>query len=116
MQAIYSRLEAALVLTLLNFRELLVAIDQCLNVLVCVITMRTGYSDETLSAHCWRSYRDGRIWGRLFMPMIDWLFSWQKLNPVFKDEAGNPITGHCRRAYEKEKARDYLPPEYRSKA
>lgn len=50
------------------------------------------------------------------MPMIDWLFSWQKLDPVFKDEAGNPITGHCRRAYEKEKARDYLPPEYRNKA
>jgi hypothetical protein len=48
-----------------------------MNVLVCTLTWRVGYSDETLSAHCWRSYRDGRVWGRWFMPPIDWLFSWQ---------------------------------------
>ena len=105
---------AKLRIVLLNGRELLVAIDQALNVIVCTITLQTGYSDETLSAHCWRSYRDGKVWGRLFMPPIDWLFSWQKADPQFKDEAGNVITGHCRRAYCKEKARDYLPPEYRS--
>lgn len=98
---------------LLNLRELLVALDQALNVLVCLIGGRVGYSDETMSAHLWRCYRDGLFWGRVCMPPVDWLFSWQKLVPEFLDENDQPITGHCRRAYEKEKARDYLPPEYR---
>lgn len=32
-----------------------------------------------------------------------------------KDEAGVPIKGRCRRrAFEKELAREYLPPEYRN--
>jgi hypothetical protein len=113
MQTIYTRLKAALVLTLLNLREFLIAVDQGLNVVVCILTMRRAWSDETLSAHCWRSYKEGKLWGRFLMPPIDWLFSRQAVDPSIKDEAGQPIKGHCRRAYEKEKARDYLPPEYR---
>ena len=96
-----------------NLRELAIAFDQMINVCIGILTMRQAWSDETMSAHCWRSYRDGRIWGKWFMPPIDWAFSWQKQTEEFKDEKGALITGHCRRAYCKEKARDYLPPEYR---
>jgi hypothetical protein len=103
-------------LFLRNLREFLVALDQALNVIVCMLTWQQAFSDETLSAHCWRSYRDGKIWGRILMPPIDLLFSWQKADPQFKDEKGNVITGHCRRAYCKEKARLYMPVEYREGA
>ena len=96
-----------------NLREFLVALDQACNVLVCLLTLRRGWSDETLSAHCWRSYRDGKFFGLLLMPPIDWLFAWQKADPQYTDEAGNVITSHCRRSWCKEKARAYLPPDYR---
>jgi hypothetical protein len=85
-----------------------------LNVLVGILTLQQAYSDETLSAHCWRSFRDGKIWGRMFMPPIDLMFSWQHPNPEVTDDKGNPAVGHCHRAYLKEKQRDYLPPEYRT--
>lgn len=100
-------------LTLLNLREILVALDQLANVLLCTIGLQRAWSDETLSAHCWRAYRDGKPWGRIFMPPIDLLFSWQAVDPSIKDENGVPIKGHCQRAFGKERARDYLPPEYR---
>lgn len=107
-------MKAALLLSMRNLREVLISIDQLLNVLLSLLTFRPAWSDETLSAHCWRSYRDGLVFGRLLMPPIDWLFSWQSRDEVFLDENGAPITGHCRRAYLKEKARDYMPPEYRT--
>jgi hypothetical protein len=88
-----------------NVREFLVAFDQMANVLVSMLTFRRGYSDETLSAHAFRSYRDGKVWGRIFLPIIDFLFSWQKQEPG--------VSGHCHGAYLKEKARAYLPAEYR---
>lgn len=96
-----------------NLRELAVSFDQFVNVFLATLTGRVGSSDETLSAHCWRSYRDGRIWGHLFMPPIDWMFSWQTPDPKYLDELSKPVTGHCRRAYLKEKARAYLPADYR---
>ena len=46
------------------------------------------------------------------MPPIDFMFSWQKPDAAYADKNG-PVTGHCYRAYLKEKARSYLPPEYR---
>jgi len=104
-----------LALLLHNGRELLVAIDQAANVIVSTLTLRRGYSDETLSAHAWRSYRAKKVWGRVFLPLIDLLFAWQKPDPQYRDESGQPITSHCRRAYEKERARQYLPPEYRER-
>jgi hypothetical protein len=106
-------IRAKFLLTLANLREILIAIDQLGNVLLCTLTMEQSWSDETLSAHTWRMYRDGKPWGRIFMPPIDWMFSWQSQEEVFLDENGQPITGHCRRAYMKERARDYLPVEYR---
>jgi hypothetical protein len=99
---------------LLNLRELLIAVDQCFNVLVCLIGFQRGYSDESLSAHAWRAYRDGKPWGLLLMPPIDLLFFWQKPDPSYVDERGKPVEGHCRRAFLKERDRAYLPPEYRT--
>jgi hypothetical protein len=104
--------KALILLLLRNFRELLIALDQVLNVVVTTLTLQPAYAGETLSAHCWRAYRDGKVWGLLLMPAIDLLFSWQAADPRFKDPQGLPLKGHCRRAYEKEKAREYLPPEY----
>lgn len=95
-----------------NAVQFAVALDQALNVIVGTLTGRQAYCDESLSAHCWRSYRDGKVWGKLFMPPIDLLFSWQKPDPEITED-GVPIEGHCRRAYMKEKMRRYMPPEYR---
>lgn len=106
-------MRAALALALLNLREILIAIDQLLNVLLCTVGFRRGWSDETLSAHAWRAAKEGRPWGRVFLPVIDWLFSWQKPDPAFKEHDGTVITSHCHRAFLKERERDYLPPIYR---
>lgn len=77
--------------------ELFLSIDQLLNVL-CL-----GFADETLSARSWRAYRDNKVFGKIFKPLIDGLFFWQNTNGL----------GHCRQAYEREKVKFYLPPEYR---
>lgn len=71
-----------------------VAFDQFVNALC------GGSCDESISAHAYRLHRDGKPWGFL-RPVIDWLFSWQKAEG-----------GHCQRAYERERARFYLPGEY----
>lgn len=63
------------------------------------------WADETLSCRCYRTWRDGKPMGRLMMPVIDLLFSWQKL-PV-------GAIGHCHGAYLKEKTRYNAPPEIR---
>jgi hypothetical protein len=96
-----------------NAIQFAIALDQALNVVIGTLTGRVAYSDESMSAHCWRSYRDGKVWGKLLMPPIDWLFSWQKADPTITDATGEPIKGHCQRAYRKELERRYLPPEYR---
>lgn len=83
-----------------------IAIDQFLN------AVSTGWADETLSARCGRNYLKGRRLARLFKPVLDLLFAWQKSDPTIKDENG-PIVSHCIRAYHKEKLRRQLPPEYR---
>lgn len=77
--------------------ELFLAIDQLANVIL------LGSADETLSARSWRADRDGLIFGRIFRPLIDAIFFWQ-------DTGG---LGHCQQAYEREKIKWYLPPEYR---
>lgn len=48
-----------------------IALDQVLNAL------RGGSPDETLSAAAWRTEQKGRLFGRLFRPLIDLLFFWQ---------------------------------------
>lgn len=79
--------------------QLLIAIDQLLNVLVTPF-QRSAWADETLSARAYRADRDGKVFGRVFRPMIDWLFFWQQ--------------AHCYQAYERERLRMQIAPEYRN--
>jgi hypothetical protein len=71
--------------------EVAIALDQLANAIL------GGYSDETISARCWR-LRAARPYSWL-QPLIDRLFFWQ--------------VDHCRSAYESERRRSQLPPEYR---
>ena len=75
------------------FWNLLIAIDQLLNVLVC-----NGEPDETMSSAAFRMHRDGRPAGFL-KPLIDTLF--------FFDP------NHCQESYFAEKRRQQLAPEFR---
>lgn len=76
------------------FRHLFVAFDQLLNA-IC-----NGWPDETISAHMYRLHRDGKPWGVLMRP-INVLFWWQ--GPE-----------HCKRAYDYERDRTQIAPEYRT--
>ena len=81
--------------------QLFIAVDQLLNALIPPIDGTVSYADETLSARSYRAHRDGKILGKLFMPLIDLLFFWQG-------------PGHCKNAYIKEFERKNYPEEYRS--
>jgi hypothetical protein len=108
--------------------QFLLWLDQGLNVLLglkaIVMALATGkeqaecYADETLSAHAYRSYRAKKLWGRLFMPPIDFVFAlWQKPDPEITYPGTNvPITGHCERAFHKEVRRRGLPRAYSEQA
>lgn len=78
--------------------NLLIAIDQLAYV---VLTLGTGYPDETLSAAAWRTEQTGKLGGRIFRPLIDLLF-----RPIERD--------HCYRAYLAERNNTQLPEEYSS--
>ena len=80
--------------------QVLLALDQLLNALIPPIDGTIGYADETISARAYRAHRDGKILGKLFMPLIDLLFFWQG-------------PGHCKNAYIKEFERKNYPEEYR---
>ena len=82
-------------------QQLFIAADQLLNALIPPLDGTVSYADETLSARCYRAHRDGKIMGKLFMPVIDLLFFWQG-------------PGHCRNAYIKEFERKNYPDEYRA--
>ena len=77
--------------------NLAVAIDQLAYVL---LTLGAGHPDETLSAAAWRTEQSGKLGGRIFRPLIDFMFL-----PLERD--------HCRKAYESERLGRQLPPEYR---
>ncbi len=81
--------------------QVFLALDQLANALPPPIDGTVGYADETLSARCYRAHRDGKIMGKLFMPLIDLLFFWQG-------------PGHCKNAYIKEFDRQNYPSEYRT--
>lgn len=51
--------------------NILIAADQLAYVLV---TLGNGMPDETLSSAAWRTEQDGKVLGRLFRPVIDFLF------------------------------------------
>jgi len=82
-------------------QQVFIAFDQVANALMPPLFGTLSFADETLSARCYRAHRDGRILGKLFMPVIDLLFIWQTKE-------------HCRYAWLKEKERRNLPPEYRN--
>lgn len=74
----------------------------------------TCYADETLSAHAWRAEQAGKPWSELTRPLVDRMFFWQGTEPAVDAAVGEPVRGHCRRAFWKKKLRLGLPSEYRS--
>lgn len=81
--------------------QVFIAVDQLANALIPPLDGTVSYADETLSARAYRAHRDGKMLGKLFMPLIDMLFFWQG-------------PGHCKNAYIKEFERKNYPDEYRS--
>ena len=81
--------------------QVFIAIDQLANALIPPIDGTLSWADETLSARSYRAHRDGKVLGRLTMPVIDLLFFWQG-------------PGHCKNAYIKEFERKNYPDEYRA--
>ena len=82
------------------FYQLFIAFDQLINVLI--TPLQSGaWADETMSSRAYRMHRDGKPWGKVLMPIIDFLFAWQ-------------VPEHCRHAYEKERQRIHVPPEMRT--
>ena len=57
----------------------LIAVDQFGN------TLTGGWADETMSYRAYRADVDGRIFGKIFRPLIDFLFFFEK--------------DHCRQAF-----------------
>lgn len=73
--------------------QTLIAVDQLLNALL------MGHADETLSSRAYRADQRGRVFGRLFRPLIDTLFFWQPR--------------HCQQAYMAEVSRRQFPQHFR---
>lgn len=83
-----------------NFYQLLIALDQLLNVLLCSLFLpgEKSWGDETLSSRAWRWHIAGiRSWPKR---VIESIFFWDK--------------DHCREAFESERLGRQLPPEARS--
>lgn len=99
-----------------NAIELLLAINQLARVLLGIVTATPAWADETLCAYSWRAERKGRIAGSVIRPLLDTLFFWQAADPTIVDEQGVPIRSHCNQAFERERRKQYLPPEYREDA
>lgn len=72
-------------------KNLLIAIDQLANTILC------GWPDETLSSRCWRLSLAGKDWPR---KVVDTIF--------FFDP------DHCFQSYESERLDRQLPPELRN--
>lgn len=60
-----------------------IALDRLLYV---VLTLGYGSPDDTLSSAAWRMEAKGKLAGRIFRPLIDWLFS-------------SVESDHCRNSY-----------------
>ncbi len=89
--------------------QLLLALDQLAGVLLALPfppAWRGTWADETLSSRAYRADRDGKVFGRIWRPVIDALFFWQRQEPGTQ--------GHCHGAYLNERERYSLPPELRS--
>lgn len=75
--------------------NILIAIDQLLYVM---ITLGHGSPDETMSAAVWRLEQDNKLQGKIFRPILDFIF-W------FDEE-------HCKNSFLSEINRKHLPDEY----
>lgn len=73
----------------------LIALDQLLN------TLLDGSPDETLSSRAYRADKQGKVFGKLFRPIIDTLL-------FLQDE-------HCKQSYLSELSRKHLPETFRDK-
>lgn len=74
-------------------KQIFIALDQLAN------TILGGYADETLSARAWRTENDGKIFGKIFRPIIDIIFFWDP--------------NHCYESYISEVTKRQFPREYR---
>ena len=74
-------------------KQVLLGIDQLFN------TLTGGYADETLSSRVWRLETKGKLSGKIFRPLIDFLF-------FFQEE-------HCYNSFLSEVERRQLPREFR---
>jgi len=109
-------------LTIALLEENFKAADQFLNTFLLGILMwcwhmivgagRPSYADETVSARTHRAYKNGKILGRVFRPLIDALFFWQSKEYTLPDGSIVQIDSHCERAYMKERDKRGLPTEY----
>lgn len=72
----------------------LIALDQTGNALL------GGWADETLSSRAYRADRDGRLFGRIFRPLIDALFFFEK------EHCKNAYLSEIRRGNHSRKLRD----------
>lgn len=70
----------------------LIALDQQAN------TLTGGKADETLSSRAYRTEQKGRVFGRIFRPIIDGIFFWQY--------------NHCYNAFLDEVKRKQLPSSF----
>lgn len=65
---------------LLYLYNVAVAFDQLGNALL------GRAADQTISAHAWHAEQEGRLWGQILRPFIDFLFAWIESN-------------HCKKAF-----------------
>lgn len=77
--------------------QVFIALDQLANALL------RGWADESLSSRAWRMWVKGKVFGRIFRPIIDVLFVWQSFR-----------LDHCERAYHNEMRRYNSPAEMRT--
>lgn len=76
--------------------NILIAIDQLANAAL------NGDPDETLSARAWRTEQDGKIFGKIFRPVID------TIALLFLD------FNHCYKSYQSEVKRKQLHTHYQN--
>ena len=55
--------------------NVLISIDQVVYV---IVTLGAGNPDETLSSAAYRADKSGKIAGRIFRPIIDFLMKWRE--------------------------------------
>jgi len=72
-----------------------------------------SFSGETLSARAGRAHINGKAFGRLLVPVIDWLFAWQSHDLVLPDGSTLTHPSHCHRAFLKKYHKLDMPSEYR---